>query len=487
MATISEATRQQIQNGNNSDSQDSDMEKSGGPPKPVGFFDHSLNAVRKEVFWKWGLTTAVLMAFILGVLSIYWGALYHVEQNLSSLVVYVVDFDGQAAPYNTSGITPIVGPLIVELANQMVAATAPTLGFGSVPAADFGYDPIQVRQAIFNFDAWAAIIINPNATAMLYSAIQNGNTSYDPLGACQLVYIDSRDDTNWYDFIAPIMNSFQTQATSMVGQQWAKTALQEASTNTTLLSNLAMVPQAISPAIGFSMFNLRPFYPYQVIPAVSVGLIYLIILSFFSFSFYLPVYTKLIKPQGHPPLKFWEMVIVRYIGIMCAYLFLSLAYSLVSLAFQINFSGGNPVSSETNVTSTIDGFTNPDAYGKATFPAYWFLNFIGMIALGLACENVAMIVGQPWTGLWLIFWVITNVSTSFYDIDLEPRFYYWGYAWPLHSIVEASRHILFGLHNRLGLDFGILFAWGAVNTAIFPIACRFMKYKNVHHVKEYWA
>lgn len=41
-----------------------------------------------------------------------------------------------------------------------------------------------------------------------------------------------------------------------------------------------------------------------------------------------------------------------------------------------------------------------------------------MIALGLACENVAMIVGQPWTGLWLIFWVITNVSTAFYDIEL---------------------------------------------------------------------
>lgn len=31
------------------------------------------------------------------------------------------------------------------------------------------------------------------------------------------------------------------------------------------------------------------------------------------------------------------------------------------------------------------------------------LNFVGMAALGLACENVAMVVGQPWTGLWLIF------------------------------------------------------------------------------------
>lgn len=73
-----------------------------------------------------------------------------------------------------------------------------------------------------------------------------------------------------------------------------------------------------------------------------------------------------------------------------------------------------------------------------------------MVTLGLACENTAMAVGAPWMGMWLIFWVITNVSTSFYDIDIEPRFYYWGYAWPLHQ------------------DFGILTAWDAVNTALFP-------------------
>lgn len=177
------------------------------------------------------------------------------------------------------------------------------------------------------------------------------------------------------------------------------------------------------------------------------------------------------------------MVGVRYIGILGAYFFLSLAYSLISLAFQINFAGGNPVTSETEPTQIA--FGNPDAFGHATFPAYWFLNFLGMCALGLACENVAMFVGQPWTGLWLIFWVITNVSTSFYDIDLEPAFYGWGYAWPLHYVVEGSRYLLFDLHSRLGLDYGVLIAWAVINTSIFPIACRFMKYKNVHHVHEY--
>lgn len=131
------------------------------------------------------------------------------------------------------------------------------------------------------------------------------------------------------------------------------------------------------------------------------------------------------------------------------------------------------------------------------------LNFFGMIALGLACENMAMVVGQPWMGLFLIFWVITNVSTSFYDIEIAPSFYRWGYAWPLHSIVEGSRQILFNLHSRIGLDFGILIAWGAVNTAFFPFCCFFQRkfslcwvmlgcadlstgWKTQKQVHEYW-
>lgn len=198
-----------------------------------------------------------------------WATLYKVEQNIHKLTIAVVDFDGQA-PYNTN--TPIVGPAITQLTSQTAAMPA-QLGYITLPASDFNNDPIQVWQAVYNFEHWAAIIINANATSMLYSAIQSGNASYDPLGACQLVFTDSRDDTNWYDFIYPLLSMLLTQIASSVGQQWATTALQMASTDATVLANLQTVPQAISPAIGFSMYNLRPFYPYQTIPAVSVGLI----------------------------------------------------------------------------------------------------------------------------------------------------------------------------------------------------------------------
>jgi hypothetical protein len=158
-----------------------------------------------------------------------------------------------------------------------------------------------------------------------------------------------------------------------------------------------------------------------------------------------------------------------------SYFLVSLAYSLVSLAFQIPFS--------TPPGSPIEVAMNATAYGRGSFPVYWMLNFVGMIALGIACENMAMIVGQPWTALWLIFWVITNVSTSFYSLDLAPRFFRWGYAFPLHNIVEASRHIVFDLHSNIGLNFGVLFAWAAINTALFPLCCYFQRW-NTERVKR---
>ena len=244
------------------------------------------------------------------------------------------------------------------------------------------------------------------------------------MGIAQIIYVQARDETTYANYITPQLLQFQSSVTAMFGQQWAAQVGDQAATNPAILTNIRNNPQTISPAIGFSTFNLRPFTPPVATPAVSIGLIYLIIISFFSFSFYLPVHTKYITPQGHRPLHFYQMVIWRWLATITAYFFLSLFYSLLSLAFQIPFSTGH---------KSITSVESATAYGKGTFVVFWMLNWVGMGALGIACENVTMIIGQPWTALWLVFWVITNVSTSFYSIDLAPKFFYWGYAWPLHN------------------------------------------------------
>ncbi|MCJ1265094.1 hypothetical protein MMC22_004969 [Lobaria immixta] len=442
-----------------------------GPPQPVGFWDKSLRKTRLQVYGRWLVMTTILATFILAVLSMYWAVLFHVEQNISSLVVYVVDFDGQAAPYTS--VTPLLGPMITQMTEEMQRSPIPHLGYVTMPPSAFNNDPLLVRQAVYDQKAWASIVVNPNATALLQQAVQQGNVSYEPLGACQVTYVSARDQDTHNAYILPQLNTLQTEITSSFGAMWTAMVLQ----NTSIpLTNLQRAPQALNPAIGFSQFSLRPFAPAVATPAVTIGLIYLIIISFFSFSFYLPIHTKLIIPEGHAPLKFWQFIVWRWSATITAYGLMSLAYSLISLAFQIPFA--NPTA------AAIEVAENPNAYGKGTFVVYWMINYVGMTALGLACENVAMLIGQPWTAMWLIFWVITNVSTSFYSLELAPKFYYWGYAWPLHNVVEASRTTLFNLHSRIGLNFGVLFAWCAVNSALFPLCCYFMRWKSKREQKK---
>jgi len=46
------------------------------------------------------------------------------------------------------------------------------------------------------------------------------------------------------------------------------------------------------------------------------------------------------------------------------------------------------------------------------------------------------------------------------------------------AVVEASHQVLFDLHSRIGLNFGVLFAWVAINTALFAPACYLMRWKT---------
>lgn len=45
------------------------------------------------------------------------------------------------------------------------------------------------------------------------------------------------------------------------------------------------------------------------------------------------------------------------------------------------------------------------------------------------------------------------------------------------AVVNALRTILFGTHSKIGLDFGVLFAWIGVSLALFPVATFIMRWK----------
>lgn len=228
----------------------------------------------------------ILLAFIMAILSLYWGVLFRVEQNMRALVVYVVDFDGQVAPY-ADGVQPSVGPAVTKLTEQLFRAPEPSLGYQTLAPSRFNNDPLQVREAVYRWDAWAAIVVQPNATALLQEAVATGNASYDPAGSLQIVVQTARDSTTVQNYIVPSLQAFTKQFAASFGPMWGQIVM---ANDSLTRENLASASAAVNPGISPLMYDLRPFMPATATPTVSIGLIYLIIMAFFSFSFFLPIH-----------------------------------------------------------------------------------------------------------------------------------------------------------------------------------------------------
>lgn len=244
------------------------------------------------------------------VLSLFWGTFFHVKQNLGSFVVWIVDFDGVDDP---SASLPIVGPALLREAEKAIQSNSPHVGYGTMPASYFNNDPNDVRRAIYDYKAWAAIVVNPNATAALRQALENGDASYDPTTACQTIYVEARDTVAIDTYIRPELITFQTAAAASIGAAWTREVMHNFTASTR--SNLELAPQILSPGVSFATVNLRPFGPPTVTPAVTVGLIYLIILAFFSFAFFMPTHFRFLSQlEGKHRVFFGHLVIWKYVS-----------------------------------------------------------------------------------------------------------------------------------------------------------------------------
>jgi hypothetical protein len=238
--------------------------------KPVGFFHSSMAGVRLHVIKLWFRTNLILAIAIMAFLCLFWGALFRQTAHVKNLSIWVVDFDGQP-PY--TGVSPFVGPFVTQTIHNIMDEGGVVPGYTFAPPEAFDNDPLKVRKSVYDFHAWAAVIINPNATAMLETAVRQGNASYDPLGACQIIYNSARDQTTSSTYIVPSMNTLQKRVLTEFGRTWITHLLQSNVSVTDM--NVDVSPQALSPGIEFTLYDLRPFGPPIATPAVSIGLIYL--------------------------------------------------------------------------------------------------------------------------------------------------------------------------------------------------------------------
>jgi len=170
-----------------------------------------------------------------------------------------------------------------------------------------------------------------------------------------------------------------------------------------------------------------------------VGLIFLLVVSFFLVM----TANGAFDASGlRGRLTIGSLIAVRLGSAFIGYFFLSLFYSLLSLAFHLPFNR---------------------VFGSAGFVIFWMLNWVGMLSLGLALESLITILTVRFIPFFLLLWIIVNVSVCFLPIAALPGIYKYGYASPFYAISRSIRTIVFGTKNHLGVDFGILIVWAVIS------------------------
>ncbi|CAK7917154.1 nitrosoguanidine resistance protein Sng1p [[Candida] anglica] len=418
----------------------------------VSFFNEKLKSERMGLAWKFFTIYVTMGFFVLGIFTIYWGSMYNRNSRLKNLsMLVVIDND-----------TPVNGLPTIGDGLRDLLQSKPATEWGSwkiYNREEFGvfadkYNNTieeQMRRDVHHQKYWSSIYVRENATINYYNALASGDASYNvTANSITVIYETGRDFLNMNQYVTPSIQKVEkvwlAKQSSIIGP------LVDSLSNTqksTLFSQSNYLDLVATPFI----FQYNDYIPYTdpvLVAPSQVGLIYMIILTFFNVNFFMDVH----KSVAQLKLKSHHFLIYRLLSSLISYAWLSLMYSFVTLSMQVDF--------------TV-------AFGKSGFLVYWMVSWVTMWCVGSVNEVMAMglsLVHPPLIGFWLLFWVIVNISPTFTPLALSPKIFRYGYALPLHNSYEITKVIFFDTwKGELGRNFGILAAWSVTMIFVFLGMC----------------
>ncbi|KAG5726670.1 Nitrosoguanidine resistance protein SNG1, partial [Termitomyces sp. T112] len=384
-------------------------------------FFSPINAVQRKIYLK-GLIGGCFMVIItiFAVFPIYWGALWKTPQR--SLKGWIVDFDG--------------GPVGQAITTQMVSASSQTkLTLAVMPSNNFPGGPNGLARSVVEQHTWVAVTINPGASERLQASYSSPNPTYDGSDAITVYGAEARNENAYRTLIRPIID----ELLQVAQRSFALQAARQLSSSSDLAGLMINSPQTITMPISYKMYNVVPFDQPVASAVTFVGLIYVLILSFFVVMI---TYGAREAAGLNQNLTLRSLIVIRYVSSFICYFFLSLFYSLVSLAFHLDFT---------------------QKFGHGGFVIFWMLNWVGMLSVGLALEALIPLLTPRFIPFFMILWIIVNVAVCIQPIEALPVIYRYGYAIPFYNVSHAVRCIVFATRNRVGQNFGILLCWTAIS------------------------
>lgn len=386
---------------------------------------------------------------IMGILPLFWGSMYKRSERAHNLKMAVINWDQD-----------VVGNAFVDLINER--SHDPRL-VTMTPVDSSKYTSLeQIEELVVQYKYWGAFVVFENATSTLRDALESGDLEDGPASTYwykTLHYFNAggRQESVHSTYCQPQVDAleflFQEKKVPLIIQNLTSDFSAEK-----LSSVLKTNPRLITSPLEFQNNDVRPFSGGVASAIDNVGLIYLVIISFYQVMMWGFIHNIL---GEHMIL--WQFYLYRTVINLISIFFISFFFSLVSLAFGQDF--------------TL-------RYGKAGFVVYWMINFLSMAALGGATDNIMAFFAKKFPAtlaIWLLFWVIFNSAPGMFPLEMSPGVYQFGHALPVFNAVEAIRAILFNVHSEIGLNVGVLIGWIFLNAAVNYIS---LLYTRHFYVKE---
>lgn len=409
----------------------------------LSFFHERLKSHRKHMLVQTVMIYLMIGTLVLGIFSIYWGAAYQRDSRIKNLRMLVVIEDVETV----DGVSPVMGDTMASL-----LATPEAQYYGDwqvqnltefrAQAASHGHSvSAEIEREVHRQNYWASLHVQANASVNWVNAVMDGDVLYNVSANTVVAYYETgRDQAGMLGYVEP---SLKTIEEYFLDAQSNITALLLAAYNTLeIFQSMDSVRVVLAP-LAFVMDDARPFTDPVLTAPSQVGLIYIVIITLFTFNFFTMLYQEL----GRSGMKHTHFVVYRILLSVVSYFVISFFFSLVTLAFQVDFG---------------------KAFGRGGWPVYWMTNFLTMWAVGAMNETMAMLfiaVFPPLVGFWMLFWVIINISATFAPIALCARFYRFTYAMPVHASYEITKVIFYDTYRgAMGRNYGILIAWSVLAT-----------------------
>ncbi|GAV26932.1 hypothetical protein PMKS-000393 [Pichia membranifaciens] len=452
LRTISEYNDETVTSGEareNERAREEDLEKGirpPGPPPKYSLFSKENRGVRMQVFKQYAVVILALWIFILSVWPIYWGSMYKRDGRLINLHFLVAVEEDRAAPISQA----------LYLATQH-----PELQLSATWDFESNLSEADVQKLIHDQKYWAAIYVTEsNVSQSLTNAFVSAE-NIDTRNFVRSLYETARDPTTMEGFVSPTVFKFEAYF-----QDALQTEIYPA-----LIKNLTS--EQFSRLQNTNVLTSYPIIqPTDAIPVepvtngpLQVGLIYIIIITFFEVMWMAQLYGTVAKSAITI-----HYIMFRVVLSQLNYLLISLAFTCLNAAFQIKM----------------------DNSWKGGFGVFWMVSYLTMAAVGGANQNIGLIlfaIHPPLMGFWMLFFVMINISATFAPIPLCPEFYRFTYAMPIKNAYELLKVTLFDTSRKnLGRYFGILVAWIVLNNLLLPVCMAFfswnMKRKIMKEVKS---